>query len=182
MCLYQPKQFWSYCTPLISVFSYPFQSYFINRIVCWNCVRNNFKAKHFALKQRACWYFSVIRMKTMVMLTHKVMSATNISEKNSIEKIPREFFPLLQIFQTCDLCCFIYDCLWLFMTVNHSLILDVALAHWPSDSQVNTARPRFEILPKRLNIPVFSSLFYGVIKNRLFFLDNPYWPVVTTGE
>lgn len=47
----------------------------------------------------------------MVMLTHKVMSATNISEKNSIEKIPREFFPLLQIFQTCDLCCFIYDCL-----------------------------------------------------------------------
>lgn len=65
-------------------------------------------------------------MKTMVMSTHKIMSATNISEKNSIEKIPREFvFPSPDISDKRSLLLYLSR----FMTINWLLTEDVALPH-----------------------------------------------------
>ena len=65
-------------------------------------------------------------MKTMVMSTHRVMSATNISEKNSKEKILREFvFPSPAISDKRSLLFYLSR----LMTINYSLTEDVALPH-----------------------------------------------------
>ena len=65
-------------------------------------------------------------MKTMVMSTHKIMSAINISEKNSIEKIPRKFFfPSPDISDKRSLLFYLLRC----MNINNSLTEDVALPH-----------------------------------------------------
>lgn len=65
-------------------------------------------------------------MKAKIMSKHKIMSATKISEKNSIEKILKEFvFPSPYILDKRSVLFYLSR----FMTANYSLTEDVALPH-----------------------------------------------------
>ena len=83
------------CTSLIAVFSYLFRSYFIahclilpTTVQCVEIVFVIFSCKTFRVKMERLLIFFCNTYETMVLSTYKIMSATNISEKNSMEKIP----------------------------------------------------------------------------------------------